>query len=78
MTKRIIQANETPVTTQRHDGRYGNDVSVTAVLLQLLGEIDDLVFTRAKPQFPQSRSYERRDGEHMRSISAALPGSLEA
>lgn len=32
-------------------GDTGTMLSVTAVLLQLLGEIDDLVFTRAKPQF---------------------------
>ena len=31
-------------------GDAGTMLSVTTVLLQLLGEIDDLVFTRAKPQ----------------------------
>ena len=35
-------------------GDTGMMLSVTAVLLQLLGEIDDLVFTRAKPQLFRS------------------------
>ena len=35
-------------------GNAGTMLSVTAVLLQLLGEIDDFVFTRAKPQLFRS------------------------